>query len=96
MPVKVTINPNQPTAQAAIIPNATERTDGVMTAAMVRQLNGGGGGGGGATVYADFAAFPDPPDSGATQVFAIAADTRGLYCSFNDNWCFIVILTPAV
>ena len=39
MPVKISINPSQPDSQAAIVPDATTRTDGVMTAAMVRKLN---------------------------------------------------------
>jgi len=39
MPFTVRINPHQNAVQSFVIPNATERTDGVMTAAMVRKLN---------------------------------------------------------
>ena len=41
MPFKVTINPSQPDTQAAIIPDATERTVGVISLSQVRAVAGG-------------------------------------------------------
>jgi len=42
MPLKIVINPNQPTTQAVIIPDATERTVGVVTLETIRSIAGGG------------------------------------------------------
>lgn len=81
------------------IPQATEVSAGVMSAADKHKLDGLTPGGGGATVYATNADLPPTPAPGDPQIPAIVANVdgtgqAGLYWSFNGSWCFIGILAP--
>lgn len=60
MPVVVKYDPNITQVQSSIIQDATEHNDGVMTAAMVRKLNGITAGG---TLASSYAAATSPADN---------------------------------
>lgn len=83
------------------IPQATDSSAGVMSAADKTKLDGIAPGGGGAIVYPTSAALlaTPTPAPGSAQIPAIAANVdgtgqAGLYWSFNGSWCFVAILQP--
>jgi len=75
-----------------VIPQATEVSAGVMSAADKLKLDQISPGGGGAVAYPTFANFPAPAT--VPGAFAIDSSTGALYCSFGGSWCIITILVP--
>ena len=80
MPFTVKIEPTANSRQAAVIPNATEHNDGVMTKEQVVLLNSGGGGGGTVTSVATGTGLTGGPiTTTGTVALANTAVTPGAY-----------------
>lgn len=85
----VRLNPNATALLGQVLPKATTRNSGVMTAEQVQALESASGGGSAET----FATAGDFPDAALNQgKFVIASDTNLLYCANNGDWFPIVVL----